>query len=66
MSVDPRLVNVAFENLPAIVGLIKGAFKQHAPDAPDPTDAEVIAAYHTALSQSLEVDDAWLRAHPKG
>lgn len=58
------LVGIAIQELPAIIDSLKGLFVQQHPDAPVPTDAEVIAAYQEALASSLAKDAAWLEAHP--
>jgi hypothetical protein len=38
-------------------------FVKRNPDAPVPSDAEVIAAYQEALAASLAVDAEWLASH---
>jgi hypothetical protein len=59
------LVLVALQEAPAIIAWLKAVFKKENPDAPEPTDAEVIAAYQSAFISSLVKDDAWLTAHPE-
>ena len=60
------LLEVAITNLPAIIDSLKGWFSQANPGAPEPTDAEVIAAYQQALASSLAKDAAWLAVHGTG
>lgn len=64
-SIDPRLVQVAITLVPSVISWIREAFQKKAPDAPVPTDAEVIAAYEQAFQSSLAKDAAWLAAHPE-
>lgn len=61
---NPALVQIAIEEAPAIIQLLKDAFAKKNPTAPVPTDAEVIAAYESAFASSVAKDDAWLAAHP--
>lgn len=63
MAVDPRLVTVAIEQLPNVIALLKSAFTKTAPDAPQPTSEEVLAAYQAALGSSLAKDADWLSNH---
>jgi hypothetical protein len=65
-TLDPRLVNLAIAEAPAVIALLRAAFQKRDPSAPAPTDAEVIAAYQQAFVSSLAKDDAWLTAHPAG
>jgi hypothetical protein len=64
MTVQEQLVNVAIAELPSAIALIKAAFVKSHPDAPVPTDAEVIAAELQAYISSVEKDDRWIAAHP--
>lgn len=64
MAVSP-LVLLAIQETPAIIATIKDLFAKQNPDAPQPTDAEVIAAYQQALQSSLDKDAAWLSQHPE-
>ena len=57
------LLEIAITNLPAIIDSLKGWFHAANPEAPLPTDAEVIAAYQEALASSLSTDAQWLAAH---
>lgn len=59
------LLLVAIKNAPAVIALIKDAFRREHPDAPTPTDAEVIKAEVSAFLSSMAKDDAWLAAHPE-
>jgi hypothetical protein len=65
MAIDPRLVQVAISVLPAAIAWLREQFASANPDAPVPTDAEVSAAYQSALASSLAKDTAWLEAHPE-
>ena len=57
------LAAVALENLPAIIASLRDVFVKRNPDAPVPSDAEVIQAYQEALAASLAVDAEWLASH---
>ncbi len=57
------LAAVALENLPAIIASLRDVFVKRNPDAPVPSDAEVIQAYQEALAASLAVDAEWLATH---
>lgn len=59
------LVNVAIQELPAVIDWLRSAFKKADPSAPDVTDAEVIAAYENAFASSVAKDERWLAAHPE-
>jgi hypothetical protein len=63
MGLDPRLVNVAIEELPAMIAWIREAFHNKHPDAPVPSSAEVIAANQQAYESDLAKDDAYLNTH---
>jgi len=58
------LALVAIQEVPSVIALLKAAFKQQNPDAPQPTDADVIAAYNQAFAASILKDENWLAAHP--
>jgi hypothetical protein len=64
MGTSP-LVTIAIAELPDAIKFLKGLFVSANPDAPVPTDAEVIAAYLSACASSIATDEAWLAAHPK-
>ena len=59
------LVLVAIQQTPAIIALLKDAFRKENPAAPEPTDEQVLAAWSMAFSASLLKDDNWLAAHPE-
>lgn len=59
------LVVLAIQETPAIIATVKSLFAKQNPDAPEPTDAEVIAAYQNALQSSLDKDALWLAQHPE-
>ena len=63
-STTSALTNVAIAELPAIIGYLKVVFARKNPDAPAPTEAEVMAAYTAAYEASVAKDEAWLAAHP--
>lgn len=56
---------VLIQNMPALIALGRELFAKENPDAPIPTDEEVIAAWLSAAASSLAKDEAWLAAHPR-
>lgn len=60
------LVTTITAVLPGIIALIKANHAAANPDAPVPTSDDVIAAFESAVAQSLARGDAWLAAHPEG
>jgi hypothetical protein len=58
------LLQLALQETPAIIAMLRQAFQKQNPDAPLPSDAEVIAAYESAFRSSLAKDAAWLAEHP--
>ncbi len=63
MGASP-LVTIAIQELPGVIALLKGLFASSNPNDPQPTDAEVIAAYQAACESSLAKDADWLKQHP--
>lgn len=59
-----QLLTLAIQEAPAIIAGLRALFHQAHPDAPEPTEAEVIAAFNAAFISSLAKDDLWLAAHP--
>jgi hypothetical protein len=62
---NQNLINVAIAQAPAVIGFLKEAFLEAHPTDPQPTDEEVIAAYHSAFASSIAKDEAYLAAHPE-
>ena len=60
---NPALINLAIQETPLIIELLKALFKKSDPTAPTPTDAEVIAAWQNGFISSLAKDDQWLSVH---
>lgn len=60
---NEKLVQLAVTHAPAVIEMLKGLFRRENPTAPEPTNEEVMAAYHQAFG-SLAVDEAWLKANP--
>lgn len=59
------LLNIAIQEAPAAISLLKGLFAKHNPSEPTPTDQEVIAAWTQAYTSSLAKDELWLSVHPE-
>ena len=57
------LVLLAIQETPAIIAALKSLFAKANPGQPEPTDADVVAAYQSALASSLAKDDDWLEVH---
>lgn len=58
--VDPNIasiVNTAIGALPGILAMIRSEHKANVPDAPELTDAQVFAALHDAVTQTVAKDD---------
>lgn len=62
---NPALANIAIAELPALISYLRVLFTKRHPEDPVPTEAEILAAYQTALTSSLAKDDQWLAVHPK-
>ena len=65
MTDTASLVNTITGALPGIIALIRANHAAANPGAPEPTSAEVIAAFESAVAQSLAKDAAWKAAHPE-
>jgi len=61
---NPALLTLIIQEIPAAVDLIKTLFAQQHPGEPIPTEAEIVAAYQSALQASLDKDQQWLSVHP--
>lgn len=59
-----NLLQLAIQLTPELIGDFRTLFKKQYPDAVEPTDEEVFAAFELAFQSSLAKDDAWLAAHP--
>lgn len=61
---NQQLINLAIQEVPGVIALLRGALKKSVPSAPEPTEAEVMAAFNAAFFSSLAKDDQWLASHP--
>jgi hypothetical protein len=59
-----KLMNAVETSLPAILALVRASHANSHPDAPPPTDAEVIAALHSAVAAVVAKGAAWKAQHP--
>jgi hypothetical protein len=59
-----NIVKLAFDALPSIVALIQSEHAKANPGVPPPTDAEVIAALHSAVVSVVAKGEAWKASHP--
>lgn len=59
-----NLIGVAIEETPKLIALLKDVFGKKHPDTAQPTDLEIVVAWNTAFTSSLNKDQAWLAAHP--
>jgi len=59
-----QIATLIANQLPGLIAFLRERLRRDDPDAPSPTDAEILAALHTAVSASVAKDDAWLAAHP--
>jgi hypothetical protein len=57
------LLQLAIQETPAIIALLRDAFKKQNAGQPIPTDAEVVAAWGAAFLSSLAKDENWLATH---
>lgn len=57
------LISVLIAKLPEIIALSKQWFSEAHPNAPVPTDEEVVQAWLLASASSVHIDDAWLASH---
>lgn len=65
MPLDPNaLVNVGVAILPEVLALFRSRHAAADPNAPTPTDAEVLAGLKAAVEQSIATDNDWLARHP--
>lgn len=62
---NPALLALIEQEAPNVIGYFKMMFHKSNPNDPQPTDAEVEAAYHQVLTDSLQKDEAWKAAHPQ-
>lgn len=60
---NPQLLALAVQELPALIATIKTLFVQQHPAVPEPTDDEIIAGLQSALLSSLARDAEWLSVH---
>lgn len=60
---NDQLIALAIQDVPLVIARLKELFRRHHPGDPEPTSAEVIAAYQSGFVSSLAKDDAWLAAH---
>ena len=61
---NPALLTLIAEEGPTIVNFILAMFKKTHPGEALPSEAEVEAAYHQVLTESLSKDSQWLANHP--
>jgi hypothetical protein len=60
---NPGLLNLVIGQLPFLIGMIKGLHAGADPNAPPPTDEEVLSALQQAVAASIAKDDLWLSQH---
>lgn len=61
---NQALIQLAIEEAPAMLSLLKTSFHRAHPNAPEPTSEQIVSAYKQALQASLDTDKAWLAEHP--
>jgi hypothetical protein len=59
------LLQLAIQELPVVIELVRQVFVKHNPTDPPPTDGDVMAAFNAAYESSLAKDHQWLAAHPE-
>lgn len=59
------IAGVAIQIVPDIIALVKARHAETDPNAPTPSDADVLAGLKTAVESSIAKDDQWLAAHPE-
>lgn len=62
---NEQLIALAIQFAPELISLLKDKFHKANPDAPMPSDEEVVAAYQEAFRASVDKDDRWVAAHPE-
>jgi len=60
-----QLLALAIQQAPSIIAGLRELFRKENPAAPQPTEAEVMAAFNAAFFSSLAKSYAWLAAHPE-
>lgn len=59
---NQALVELAVQEAPALLALLKTSFRKENPDAPEPTSEQVAAAYKQALQAAVAEEEASLTA----
>ena len=58
------VTQLLISELPAVAGFVRGLWRDAHPDIPEPTDAEVLAAFESAYAASRAKDDVLLAESP--